>query len=337
MVPGWLGGAYRFDEVVIDFVPLCAAAGARWVQAELKSLDDGGRTMRLSDGQTLTYDVLSLNVGSTLHPPAPSKIAATKSSVVIGLRPLSELRLQYDAFLSAWMQQDGVLQPLTVTAVGGGAAGFESLLAVLQRLRKLRPDRVVNGALMSRSMTLLPGFSSSAQRAARAALQRAGVVVQLGSAWSETTHRPNDLVLWATGAQAHGWQLDAQRRGGLAVNSQGFVRIDRHLRSVSHSHVFAVGDCAHWDADDRGLPKAGVYAVRMGPVLLHNLRATLQGGALETYMPQSRFLTLLATADGRAIASWGPLGAEGMWAWYLKNGIDRRFVRRFNDVARQRG
>lgn len=324
MVPGWLGGTYRFDEIVIDFVPLCAAAGARWIDAELESLEDGQQTLRLNDGQVLPYDVLSLNVGSTLRPPT----IATTDTTVIALRPLSELRLQYAAFLAAWAQ-NAAAQPLTVTAVGGGAAGFESLLAVLQRLRNMRPDRVVHGALISRGTTLLPGLSGAAQRAARAALRRAGVVVQLGSTWGETTQRLSSLVLWATGAQAHGWQLDPQRRGGLAVSSQGFVQVDQHLRSISHPQVFAVGDCAHWDADDRGLPKAGVYAVRMGPVLLHNLRAVLQGGALEAYSPQSRFLALLATADGRAIASWGALGASGVWAWHIKDAIDRGFIRRF--------
>lgn len=30
MVPGWLAGHYRFDEIAIHFPPLAMAAGARW-------------------------------------------------------------------------------------------------------------------------------------------------------------------------------------------------------------------------------------------------------------------------------------------------------------------
>ena len=47
MVPGWLAGAYRHDEIVIDFPALCAAAGARWVESELDALDPARRRVRL--------------------------------------------------------------------------------------------------------------------------------------------------------------------------------------------------------------------------------------------------------------------------------------------------
>ena len=133
-------------------------------------------------------------------------------------------------------------------------------------------------------------------------------------------------MLWATGAEAQAWQLDPARRGALAVSERGFIRIDEQLRSLSHPQVFAVGDCADWA---RPLPKAGVFAVRMGPTLGANLRAALGHGASRDWHPQRRFLTLLATADGRAIGSRGALGAEGHWVWRWKDHIDRSFVGRF--------
>jgi NADH dehydrogenase FAD-containing subunit len=112
----------------------------------------------------------------------------------------------------------------------------------------------------------------------------------------------------------------------LAVGERGFVHVDAQLRSLSHPEVFAVGDCAEWATP---LPKAGVYAVRMGPVLSHNLRAALGQGQPRPYKPQRRYLVLLSTSDGRAIASRGALGGHGRWAWHWKDHIDRRFVDRF--------
>lgn len=319
MVPGWLAGAYRYDEIVLDFPALCAAAGARWVVGELDVLDPSRRRLRLRGGEELGYDLLSLNVGSTLTPPAA---AATP---VLSMRPLSRLRPAFEVLLARWTS-DGSDRPFTVTAVGGGAAGFESLLAVLARLRSLRPDREVHGDLVTRGTTLLPGLSGMARRAALKALARAGATLQLGTEWCETIARSSDLVLWATGAEAHAWQTDPARRGALAVSERGFVRIDARLRSVSHPQVFAVGDCAEWTPP---LPKAGVYAVRMSPVLSHNLRAALGRGETQVYRPQEQFLALLATGDGRAIASRGPFGAHGRWIWRWKDRIDRRFVERF--------
>ena len=319
MVPGWLAGTYRFDEIVIDFAALCRAAGARWVEGELDALDASRRRLRLGSGEDMGYELLSLNLGSTLQPPVDA------GAEVLSMRPLSALRPAYDVLLDRWVA-DPSDRPFTVTAVGGGAAGFESMLAVLARLRQLRPDRVVQGGLVTRGTTLLPGLSSAARRAALQALGHAGATVRLDTSWSGTIGRSSDLVLWATGAEAHAWQRDPDRRGALAASEQGFVRVDAQLRSVSHPRVFAVGDCAHWPEP---LPKAGVFAVRMGPVLSHNLRAALGHGALQDYRPQHRFLALLSTADGSAIASRGPFGVRGRWAWRWKDRIDRRFVSRF--------
>jgi pyridine nucleotide-disulfide oxidoreductase family protein len=325
MVPGWLAGHYRFDEIAVDFAPLAAAAGARWCQGEIHALDPARRQLRLADGSTLEYDVLSLNVGSTLQPP-PSEHAQ-----MLPLRPLAMLRRRYESLLERWARE-AADRPFVVSAVGGGAAGFEALLAVLTRLRALRPEQVVQGGLLTRGTRLLPGLAPAARRAVQRALDRAGVTVQFGSGWCAAVDRSSDVVLWATGAEAHGWQKDPARRGSLAVDDQGFVRIDGQLRSVSHPQVFATGDCASWSGP--ALPKAGVHAVRMGPVLAGNLRAALRvpaaAGDLRVHRPQRHFLALLATGDGRAIASRGPFGAEGAWAWRWKDRIDRRFLQQFD-------
>ena len=320
MVPGWLAGTYRFDDIVIDFPALCRAAGARWIPSAIDRLDPDRQCVHLENGEALAYDRLSLNIGSTLIPPQGEFTAK-----VLSMRPLSQLRGDYEQLLDQW-RADSHDGPFRVTAIGGGAAGFESLLAVLRRLRQLRPDRRVHGALRARSAELLPGYPAAARRQAWQALQSAEADVQLGASWSDAVGRNSDLVLWATGAQAHAWQRTSARRGGLAVSADGFVLIDDSLRSVSHPNIFAAGDCAHWRAP---LPKAGVYAVRMGPVLAHNLHAASAGLALQTYAPQKNFLSLLATADGRAIASRGALSLSGRWAWRLKDRIDRGFVRRF--------
>ena len=321
MVPGWLSGVYRYDEIVIDFVQLAARAGARWICAEIDSMDPDRQSISLSNGQSLGYDWLSLNVGSTLQPSTDALCAQ-----MLPMRPLADLYQRYETLLSHW-RSEADDQPLRVVAVGGGAAGFESLLAVLRRLRQERPDRVVQGLLMTSGSRVLPDYPARVQRVALRTLYDAGVDVQVNTVWHDSRDQGSDWILWATGAQSHAWQRDPARRGALAVSAEGYVLIDAQLRSVSHPNIFAVGDCAQWTP---ALPKAGVYAVRMGPVLSYNLHAALNRSSLRNYQPQRRFLSLLATADGRAIASRGCWTWSGRWAWYLKNDIDRRFIRRFS-------
>lgn len=317
MVLGWLAGVYTYDEICIDFAVLAAAAGVRLIVDTVTGLDPDRRSVRLASGEILGYDLLSLNVGSTLNPPPPQG-----STQVLSLRPLGSLR-------TAWEELLGELSPgsvsplLTVTAVGGGAAGVEALLAVLARLRPLRS---VHGTLISRGAVLLSGLAPKAARAAQAALASSGVMVQLGAAHADAAVPTSGLLLWAVGAEAHAWQRDC----GLAVNAHGFIRIDGQLRSISHPQVYAVGDCAD---SAQPLLKAGVHAVRMGPVLSRNLGAALGVGTAVEYRAQRRVLALLSTADGSAIASRGRWSVRGRWVWRLKNQIDRRFLRRFAMTA----
>lgn len=313
MVPGWLAGVYRYEQCCIDFAALARAAGARFVAGEVAALDAARRTVTLADASALGYDVLSLNIGSTLRPPA------VDGPVLLPLRPLARLRSAYESLLEG-LATDG--RALALTAVGGGAAGVEATLAVLARLRALQPRRPLAARLVTRSHTLLPGMAPGAARRARAALERAGVRVQCGTAFDPRDAAGDDVLLWATGAVAHLWPSAS----ALACSDDGFVRVDACLRSTSHPVVHAVGDCAAWAEP---LPKAGVFAVRMGPLLSHNLRAALGHGSARAYAPQRRYLALLATADGRAIAAWGRWSAEGAWAWRWKDRIDRGFIARF--------
>jgi selenide,water dikinase len=132
------------------------------------------------------------------------------------------------------------------------------------------------------------------------------------------------FVTAAVGARPAPWLAES----GLAVTPAGFVEVDAHLRARRHGHVFAAGDVAHL-ADPR--PKAGVFAVRQGPVLHAALTATLAGRELPTYAPQADYLRLislgarraLAVKYGRAVGGTGPLGAL---LWRLKDRIDRKFM-----------
>ena len=190
------------------------------------------------------------------------------------------------------MSQQAGSEPLRITAVGGGAAGVESLLAVLAGLREAVPGRPIEAEVASASAGLLPGLAASAASRMREVLRERGVAVRLGHRFDASALPSRDLVLWATGAEAHGWP----RASGLAVNHEGFIRVDEHLRSLSHAQVFAAGDCIAWP--ERGLPKAGVFAVKMGPALSRNLRAVLGSGErLEPYRAAAALP--LAALDGR--------------------------------------
>jgi NADH dehydrogenase FAD-containing subunit len=231
------------------------------------------------------------------------------------------------------LNQQGAAAPqFNLVVVGGGAAGIESMLAVQHRLSTLAPRLPMRFTLATQGAALTSGLAPAAGAALRQHLDQRGITVCTGFAASHFTHTAvvaengaslsADVVLWATGAQAFSWP----GAGGLATDARGFVRVDAQLRSLLHPTVFASGDCASWEEP---LPKAGVYAVRMGPVLTANLRATVAATAPQEYAPQRRYLVLGGTGIHHAVASWGRFGWQGAWVYCWKQKIDRRFLARF--------
>lgn len=312
MLPGWMAGRYRAEELLIDLAPLAEAAGARLVLDDVVGLDAAARHLRLASGATLAFDLLSLATGGTIATEAFAALGAR----LLPVRPVEAFMVGWDAFCAAGPGR-------AVAVVGGGAAGVELALAAARRGHHVH--------LIAPAAGFMPGHGARARHLARAALARTGVTLHASMARAVTdgltlddgTILPVELAILATGSGPPGWLADS----GLALDPCGFVLTGADLRSISHAEVFAAGDLAA--RADLALPRAGVHAVKAGPVLAANLRAALAGAGLRAYQPGSRRLALLATGDGRAIASWGQFAAAGRWLSRVKDRIDRGFVARY--------
>ena len=289
MLPGFVAGHYRLDEIRIDLAALAARAGAKLVLGRVAALDAARRVARLEGGTEIPYDLASLNLGSESN--APEYALAAKP---------------FETFLERWLELKD--RALSIAVVGAGAAGVEVAMAAAQRTGA----RV---ALFSDRAMFRPGL---ARRIARQ-LGRNGVALRAGVAFTDGARGDFDLVIWTAGAAAPPWLRDS----GLATDAQGFVLVDDKLRSVSHPEVFAAGDCA--TLRDAPHPKSGVYAVRHAQVLAHNLG----GGELRGYAPQRRALALISCGARYAIADWNGWSTEGAWAWRWKDRIDRRWIAGF--------
>lgn len=200
------------------------------------------------------------------------------------------------------------LQRTARTAVvGGGAAGAELAMALrhagaqVSLYSAAAPDERVHRALRRRGVNVI-------QLAVDEILP--GGVVLAGKAQAEY-----EQVVLASGAAPHPWL-------------GRWLEVDDTLRCVSLPDVFASGDCAA----QRGAsyPRSGVYAVRHGELLARNLHHLVKDEPLEPYVPQQKALMLLSCGGRYAIAQRGSWAAEGRLFWYLKNRIDRRWVRSLN-------
>jgi selenide,water dikinase len=316
MLPGLIRGDYTFQQAHIDLAPLAAGAGARLILAEASGFDPEARTVSIPGRPDIPFDLLSIDVGGT--PSAPSHGG-------VGVKPIGR-------FLDALHQLETLLPAgVRIAIVGGGPGGTELALALAVRFAGH-----FQLVLVSETAEPIAAAPAVARRAVRQALVDAGV--ELISGVSATTLVPGRLflsdgsyievetALWATGVEGPAFLAAS----GVACDAAGCIRITSDLCSVSHSHIFAAGDCAALEGNPR--PKAGVWAVRAGTPLADNLRRAATGRTLKEWKPQRDALVILGLGHRRAVAWRNGIAVYGHAVWWLKDRIDRRWMRMYTDM-----
>ncbi len=334
MLPGLIAGHYGFDDAHIDTGPLARFAGARLYQDEAVDLDLAGRYVICRRRPPVPYDLLSLNIGST---PNTADVPGA-SEHAIPVKPIDGFLPRFEALQARVLARKG---RTAVALVGAGAGGVELLLAVEHRLRQAvaRAGFDAGGlsfVLVSDVPDILPSFPAAFRARFRAVLAARGIAVITGAPVTRVEagrlmlagYGPlaADEILWTTQAAPARWLAKA----GLPLDARGFLRVDQTLRVVGRDDVFAAGDTIAFSG--RELPKSGVYAVRAGPALAENIRRTLTGRSLRRFRPQREALYLISTGGRHAVGTRNGLVVEGDWVWRWKDWIDRRFMRKFNEL-----
>jgi NADH dehydrogenase FAD-containing subunit len=337
MAPGMLGGTYAPEQVRFPIQQIVERAGGTFIVGRAVRIDAAGRSVVLEDGREERYDVLSVNTGSVVAPtvldarPAASKVPSLEGPAVFSAKPVTELETA-GRFLSRTTTGGA-----TAVVIGGGPAAVE-IAGNLARLLRTAAD-AGGSVLLLPGPQFLRGFSRRAARLAAQALRDAGVTIgdsvraqsiDRGGVVADGRFLPADLVILATGVAAP----DLFRTSGLPLGEDDTLVVNQYLQVPGHPEIFGAGDCIWFSP--RPLRRAGVYAVRQAPVLVHNVRSALERGTgppLRPFRPQRNYLVLVNLGDGTALLSRRFLGlpivTRSRLAFALKDRIDRRFMQRF--------
>ena len=326
MLPGLIAGHYTHAQCHIDLQWLCAQANVVFIEQEAVAIDLDRRSIHCANGREEPFDLLSIDTGST--PPIDMVPGAQLHALPV--KPIETFLPQAQALV------DRCAEPgeHPVALVGGGAAGFEVMLALAYRMGRSIPNHAqvvfhwitdtpqvlptFPARVRSRALTLMAQRQIRVHTNARVARVTASAIELTNGQQIDASH-----VVWVTGAQPAAMFA----RAGLRTDSHGFIAVESSLRSISHPDVFASGDVAAVTEHPR--PKAGVFAVRQGPPLTRNLRLVLAGKPPEPFVPQERFLVILSAGERYAIATKGRYAVAGRWVWTWKDWIDQRFMARF--------
>ena len=317
MLPGLIAGHYARDEIMIDLVRLARHANARLILDRVIGFDRPAKQLILAGRAPISYDLCSVDIG--IASDLPNLPGYVENAVAA--KPLGNYAEQWQAFVARNLPSPQIV------VVGAGVGGVELALASKHRL----PSATIT--LLEQGPMALPGIGKGARRALLAHLARAGIALLTSAKPAEIApdavtladgrRLGSDFTLAVAGSRPQDWLATT----GLDLH-QGYVAVADTLRS-SDPAIFAAGDCAHLGFAPR--PKAGVFAVRAAPILLHNLRASLLGQPLRRFKPQRDYLKLISTGHKAAVADkWG-LPLDGAWLWAWKDRIDRKFMAKFED------
>ncbi len=333
MLPGLIAGTYSFDECHVDLLRLASFAGARLIHGEVEGIDTAFKRVSILGRPAYRYDILSLDVGIA---PWLDGIKGARQNA-IAVKPISEFYPAWLTLLERCMRPQG---PRKIAIIGGGAAGYEIALAMSRRiLAEAQAKGITKNAFsfaLFAGKSLLPALNPHARQLARQELARAGLLLIEHDIVHEITieevilasgrSMAFDVAVMCTEGKAAAWFGGA----GLPLDENGFLAVQATLQSDNDPDVFASGDCAALIGNQR--PKAGVFAVRQGPYLANNIRKRFDRRALAQYRPQRHFLMLLSNGRQSAMAVRGAFTLRGALMWRWKDRIDRRFIRRFQDL-----
>jgi NADH dehydrogenase len=299
---------------------------------EVTGVDTRNRTIALEDGGTVHYDTLVLATGARhayfghdeWEPYAP------------GLKTLEDATSIRRRILLSFERAERETDPerraalLTFVIVGGGPTGVELAGAIAELAHhNLPPEyrhidtRKARVVLIEAGPRILPSFTENLSAYARAALERLGVEIHLGSAVSECSGRgvvyadrtlAAKVILWAAGVRAS----PAAAWAGLPADNAGRVKVEPDLTAPGHPEIFVIGDTATIDAW-RGKPVPGIApaAKQQGMHVARTIRTRLRGDTAQRVFRYKHSGNLATIGKRAAVIDFGTIKLRGWLAWWI--------------------
>jgi NADH dehydrogenase len=278
----------------------------------------------------MTFDHLVLGLGSITNffslPGLQENSVTMKSlSDAIGLRNRIIAHLE-EANSECSRRDQAPL--LTFVVAGGGFAGVETIGSLNDLVRSILPyypriePKTVRFILVHPGEAILPELGPDLGHYAAAVLRERGVEIFLKTrVQSATPHEVTlnsgavitcNTLVWTAGTSP------SPLLESIPVEKEkGKIKVGADLRSTSHPHVWALGDCA-WIPDEKGIPypPTAQHSSRQGPVLAKNLLRALDQKPLLPF----RFKTLgLLASIGHQTGVAQIMGVQfsGIIAWIM--------------------
>ena len=243
------------------------------LNAKAVSIDRAARTVRISSGETLSYDKLVLATGSS--PFVPSITGNDRKDCFV-YRTIEDLEAM----------QACAVRAKTGVVVGGGLLGLECAKA-------LRDMGLTAHVVEVAPRLMAVQVDDGGARVLRGKIEELGVQVHTGKQtleivdgesgthrmqFADGTHLDTDMIVFSAGIRPRD---EIARACGLELGPRGGIAIDDTCCS-SDSDIYAIGECAAWNGMVYGLVAPGYEMARVTAKQLLGDQAGFGGADMST-------------------------------------------------------
>jgi len=326
MGPGMLGKVYTPEDIRFATKNVVEKQGGSFVLGKAVRVDPDEKIVQLESGETVSYDVLSFNVGSYVP---LSTVKGDDYKDIYSVKPIEKLIEAQTRILELGSQKK-----TTISIIGGGPSSAEIAGNVWRLTRDFGKNKPVIRIFAGENF--MSHFPKNIRKMVAGSLTKRGIEilegsyvkeVQIGVITTESGQRyKTDFIFLALGIKPSPIFV----KSGLPTGPDGGLLVNSYLQSPKHPEIFGGGDCIYFE--DQPLDKVGVYAVRQNPILYHNLMASLEKTGFKSFYPGGDYLLVFNMGDGTGVLRKKWLLFDGRLAFVIKDYIDRKFMKKFQSI-----
>jgi len=335
-------GGLKEKNVALPLDKLLRGKSVNLIVDTVETISPDNRSVKLSGGETLGYDVLVIALGSEtafFGIPGLAENSFTLKSVEDANRIRAHVEERIDAYAKTGDKADA-----TIVVGGGGLSGIE----LIGELADMLPQKCLAKGIdfgdislycVEALPTILPGFAPDLVERAKTSLENRGVKFLTGSAVTEvegkivklkdgTTIETSTLV-WTGGVTGN----PVVEKSGIET-VRGRATVNEYLQSTTHPDIFVAGDSAVvMGPEGRPYPPSAQIASQMGEAIGYNLFAYFKGIPMKKFQPVfSGTLASLGRKDAIGTIGASQLRLKGTPACIMKEASNLRYLTHINGL-----
>lgn len=302
---------------------------------EPQSIDTNKKTVTLGQ-QSVGYDYLILATGAQTNyynTPGAEAYTFPLKSISDAIKIKNSIIESFEAAARTHNASERKAL-LSFAIVGGGATGVElagelpqfcSLLARRYFKHSNITESDISIALVTAGPEILSQFDPKLRARALKHLVSQGVAVHLNMPISEVTTegvRTKDgtliaarTVFWLAGVKAV--TLPFSPDSNMTMSPSGRLQTDEHLRALGHEDIFAFGDMASkQDENKKELPMLAQVAATQAPTVARNIIASMHARPLEVFSFKNKG-SMISLGQWFAVGEIYSIGIAGKFAWWI--------------------